>query len=859
MFPAIGPGPFAALHIGLAILAVNGLRILLARWIRIHPLFLISVYLTALIPFLLLIDNGPGWMGALVPHAILSGGAILVVFAWYAANVLLGRQLEHYRRIRWLEDNPDGTANLVEDIHDGHLYVLTLFHSRPRPEMRDRLKIARRLRHPALADNFGAVHSLGRWGALAEHVEGVSLAEFMARNEAIPENTLRPWAAECLRGVGALEENRLGGKRIQARDILIRPDNGVKMRYAILDVPVQAGTEAPPDPPVARAGPEGPEVTPAGSGSILFLLGRIFLQLSLLPQKSPLFHHFRQDLDGEKLQGMLAAGFSPEWIDFLSRMLGLDEACYASADDAIAGLDRPPQPPVAGKKLAGEGSPRPELFQRLVGIMNEINATRDSGRILPRILECACELLQVERGMIISPDREPLVVFPPDLAERSFSTSTVDLAATMEGGVLQPALAAGVPMSRSIMGLNLRSVFCLPMAVGRTITGFLYLDGTRAAREIGAAELELLRLYAEGAAIALSNAREWEEKQRLVTELEEIKERLSLQVADQNLALQRMKRDLDERDSLGELIGKSPPMQKVYDTIQAAAASDSPVLILGESGTGKELAARAVHQLSARHLEDFVAVNVSAVPEALFESEFFGYRKGAFTGAERSHPGFFRQAHLGTLFLDEVAEMHPGLQVKFLRVLEERLVQPLGETQTLLADFRLITATNRDISRMLADKSFREDLYYRMDVVRLEMPPLRQRTEDIPLILARQFEKRGRSIVVSSRALESLMQHEWPGNVRELLNFVERFLLLRQDQMDHRTVERLLPQAGASAAAGDSLPLQQRLDRFEQEQISRTLARTGGNKAQAARLLGMSRFTLLRRMEKYGLHPAGDE
>lgn len=337
----------------------------------------------------------------------------------------------------------------------------------------------------------------------------------------------------------------------------------------------------------------------------------------------------------------------------------------------------------------------------------------------------------------------------------------------------------------------------------------------------------------------------------------------------------------------GGILGQSAPMRELWELIRTIAPSEATVLVAGESGTGKELAARAVHEQSRRAAGPFVAVNCGALTETLLASELFGHEKGAFTGADRRHEGLFVRARGGTIFLDEIGEMPLAMQVKLLRVLQEREVLSVGGTKPQPVDVRVIAATNRDLARETAEGRFREDLYYRLNVVTLTMPPLRDRDGDIEL-LARHFAGRfaeanhKRVAGISRAVLDALARYPWPGNVRELENVMERAVILMPgEHIDLRELsDRVLrpgaegrgpAPAGAAGARGtdaepagagtvtawaDAAPEEGRLptlEEVEREVILRTLARCGGNKSEAARVLGITRKTLHARLSRYGV------
>ena len=315
--------------------------------------------------------------------------------------------------------------------------------------------------------------------------------------------------------------------------------------------------------------------------------------------------------------------------------------------------------------------------------------------------------------------------------------------------------------------------------------------------------------------------------------------------------------ELEGRHRVGDMVSRSPLMQRVFEVLPAIAASHSSVLILGETGTGKELLARTIHALSPRAKGPFVAVNCGALPETLLESELFGYKAGAFTGAVRDKLGRFALAKGGTLLLDEIAEVSPAMQVRLLRVLQERTYEPLGATATVEADVRVIAATNQDLSQALRQGRFREDLYYRINVVRLELPPLRSRKEDIPLLAGNFIEhfnalQRKNVRGLSAEALSLLMIHDWPGNVRELHNVIERAFILCFD--GDIEIRHLPPElADRCAPEHGTRDMRSRRRALDARMIREALARAGGSRVRAARDLGIHKSTLYRAMKRLGL------
>ena len=320
---------------------------------------------------------------------------------------------------------------------------------------------------------------------------------------------------------------------------------------------------------------------------------------------------------------------------------------------------------------------------------------------------------------------------------------------------------------------------------------------------------------------------------------------------------ENLRAQLRERYSLPGVIAQSEAMQTVLALVARVAPTDATLLIQGESGTGKEVIAKAVHHGSTRAARPFVAVNCGAVPEALLESELFGYVRGAFTGAAGSKLGLFEEAHSGTLFLDEIAEMPPPLQVKLLRALQSGEIRRLGTTQATTIDVRVIAATHGDLATLIGQGSFREDLYYRLNVIQMTLPPLRERREDIPALaehfLTQSGNKLCRTLRLSPGALERLLRYAWPGNVRELENAIERAAILARSEIVEP--DDLPPHVAVGLQLGSSpaLPGQATLADAERLHILQTLERFGRNHSGAAEALGIGRTTLWRKLKEYGI------
>jgi two-component system, NtrC family, response regulator AtoC len=346
-----------------------------------------------------------------------------------------------------------------------------------------------------------------------------------------------------------------------------------------------------------------------------------------------------------------------------------------------------------------------------------------------------------------------------------------------------------------------------------------------------------------------------------------------------------LRSQLQERYRFEGIIGRAPAMRELFHLLETVSASASTILVTGETGTGKEIVARAIHHNSPRRAQRFVALNCGAIPETLLEAELFGHVRGAFTGAVGNRPGRMEQAHKGTLFLDEVGTMSAGLQMKLLRVLQEREFERLGDTHTIKIDVRVIAATNSDLLKMVADGEFREDLYYRLNVIPIQLPPLRDRKEDVPLLVQHFLKKfsgqassasskdepaEGRSqepvrmLTVSQQAMRCLMSYSWPGNVRQLENAIERAVALSggRSQIEMSDLTPEIQQAAQTSVTPDlnmpdeGIDFERYVNGVERELIRRALEKTGGNKGQASRLLNLKRTTLVEKLKRLEPRPS---
>ncbi|MGE0709970.1 MAG: sigma 54-interacting transcriptional regulator [Planctomycetota bacterium] len=419
-----------------------------------------------------------------------------------------------------------------------------------------------------------------------------------------------------------------------------------------------------------------------------------------------------------------------------------------------------------------------------------------------------------------------------------------------------PALAEAVRRH----GLEL--VLALPLTVKGKTVGVLYLDAREQNPELEESDLIFMQALGRELGNALEKARLYQENLEQKQALEDLTARLAQKVQAQASELAEANRNLSElklRFNYDRIVGKSEAMQKVFKLLDRITDTNVPVLIHGETGTGKELVARALHLNGPRRDGPFVSVNCSAITESLMESELFGHVKGAFTGADRDKPGLFEQAHGGTIFLDEVQDMSHSMQRELLRVLQEGEVRRVGGKDIIHVDVRVISATNRDLRRLVSESKFRQDLFYRLNVVSTELPPLRDRKEDIPLIVQKLLEKErtpdGLPVKLSKEALRAILRHDWPGNVRELQNQIEKAVLLMEGETIREEHLRLDGDGGTKSGISALFDLEYNdaKQAFAREYLKAILARNGGNVTRAATESGVVRSSFHKMMRKHGL------
>jgi transcriptional regulator with GAF, ATPase, and Fis domain len=414
----------------------------------------------------------------------------------------------------------------------------------------------------------------------------------------------------------------------------------------------------------------------------------------------------------------------------------------------------------------------------------------------------------------------------------------------------------------SVHALGLRSVLAVPLVARGDVLGVVYLDDRVRRGAFGPAELAWVRLVASQAALAIADARDQTLLRRAVRRAERANARLAAELGAREAELATVRAELasagaETRYPYDEIAGRSEPMRAMLKLVDRVTASDVPVLLWGESGTGKELVARAIHKNGPRGGRPFVSENCGSVPESLLESTLFGHVKGAFTGASATRAGLFDVADGGTLLLDEIGEMPLTMQTKLLRVLQNGEVRPVGGERSRHVDVRVIGATHRDLEAMVAAGTFREDLFYRLNVVSVRVPPLRERPEDIPLLVNRFVVKHaaGRTVKVTRGAMDRLTAFPWPGNVRQLENEVRRALVLADERIDVCELSEDVARGGPGAAREAGLGLKARVDALEMQLVKDALAKTNGNQTRAAEVLGISRFGLQKMMRRLGIKP----
>jgi transcriptional regulator with GAF, ATPase, and Fis domain len=514
-----------------------------------------------------------------------------------------------------------------------------------------------------------------------------------------------------------------------------------------------------------------------------------------------------------------------------------------------------------------------ERLWRLLALGRGLAAHRTREALCDAVADAALALTEAERAFVVLLDDDGRARVE---ASRNFDREAVRGAEEkISRTVVERVLAAGAPLAsedagadpalsaeESVGRLRLRSILCVPLRVDARASGAIYVENRFRAAAFGAGERRLLEALADAAAAAIEARRGADAAERRRASAEEAAQAYRGAAETQRLELARLAEALlARRDEPGPredrpLVGRSPAMRRVLALLDRVADSEAPVLVTGESGTGKELVARTLHRRGPRREGPFVAESCAALPEALVESELFGHVRGAFTGAVEDRPGLFELARGGTLFLDEVGDMPLAVQKKLLRVLQEGEVRRLGGERPIAVDARIMAATHRDLADLVRRGEFREDLYYRLCVLEVRLPTLRERAEDIPDLVARFLAEAGEETGappkrIAREAVRMLARRGWPGNVRELANAVKRLAALGQDPIGEADVRDLLDRAPVRPARG-AAPLLT-LEEVERAHVERVLDACRGRPVEAAKALGIGYTTLWRKMKAWGL------
>jgi transcriptional regulator with GAF, ATPase, and Fis domain len=523
-----------------------------------------------------------------------------------------------------------------------------------------------------------------------------------------------------------------------------------------------------------------------------------------------------------------------------------DTVCIGSTELVFSAVDLPERDEVTTQAAAADT--QIAAMAQLVSFSELLLRGGDLEALLNELIDQVVAMTRASKGFLVlaneggetydirvarNLERQPV----DDPSELLSDHIIREVITTREAQIISDAYADDrFQTSLSVINLKLCSVMCVPLVVRGELLGLIYVGNDNVRDLFKREQLETLKIFAAQAALFIKNAKLLNE---LRSESAELAQRL-------------------EEVKFGEIIGSCPQMIEVYNRVEKVASTDITVLVTGETGTGKELIAREIHDRSPRRKGAFVTVNCGAIPENLIESELFGHIKGAFTGAIATQIGKFQAADGGTIFLDEIGELPLQLQVKLLRVLQERHIQRVGETKTTAIDVRVVAATNRDLQEEVREGRFREDLYFRLAVIGIELPPLRERGDDVLLIarylVSRYIKEYGRDIdatqAFAPSAVHAMMRFSWPGNIRQLENHIKKALVLAEGpQIGAKDLDLEAPE-GAQSDDGYILPLAEAREAWQREYINRVLALNGGNRTKTARDLGVDPRTIFRHLEK---------
>ena len=578
--------------------------------------------------------------------------------------------------------------------------------------------------------------------------------------------------------------------------------------------------------------------------------------------------------------------------------LAPEKTRQAREEETNAGVRQRKTEPAGTKVEVVRGGELRELRQ-LLNLNRVFNTIRNLRRLLETVMDTVIQVAGAERGFLIlmSEAGEIKVKVSRNIDQESIRDAREKISQTLVRDVLKDGKAVLLTDAsthehysgrQSILNMKLRSVLVVPLTHRDGTMGAIYLDNRFASSRFDATTQDRLELVAASAAVAIENARLFEENVRQQEELRHAKEELErlnqllrervevqdLQLTKAREALAARREELSLKYSYDNIVTTSPKMLEVFSILDKVTDSNVPVLIQGESGTGKELIARALHFNGPRRKLRFISENCAAIPANLMESEFFGHVKGAFTGATSDKMGLFEAADGGTLFLDEIGDMDLDMQTKLLRVLQDGVLRRVGSKDFKRVDVRIVSATNKDLLACMKEGQFREDLYYRLNVINIMLPPLRERREDVPLLaqhfLKQQTRQSGADVrSISDEALDLFLRYHWQGNIRELENEIMRASALSKDEIRPEHLSRNViegarqPQNEAPKnarvrgllLAGKTLKelVAEEVDQLETTAIGEVLSRTGYKKSKAARILGISRPTLDAKIEKHGL------
>ncbi|WP_372369007.1 sigma 54-interacting transcriptional regulator [Candidatus Uabimicrobium sp. HlEnr_7] len=492
----------------------------------------------------------------------------------------------------------------------------------------------------------------------------------------------------------------------------------------------------------------------------------------------------------------------------------------------------------------------------LLNNLHEINCGFELPNLLQSVLDHAIELTNAERGVLILNDYEIARNFAQEHIDGDLKISRKLALKVMESGkaILTDNAQGDQRFSpyTSVQEHRLVSIVCVPLRVRQKNLGAIYLDNRLVMANFEDYELTLLCAFAQQVSLAIENVCLHSKMSQRAQQAEEMNIALRDRVKSQTAEL--TKEILPITGDYWKICAQSAEMKNIFAIIEKVKNSELPVLICGESGTGKELIAQALHFMGDRKQNPFISENCAAIPESIFESELFGYEAGAFTGAKRGKKGLFEESHLGTLFLDEIGELPITLQKKLLRTLAEKKIRRVGGHKSIDIDTRIVAATNRDLRKMIADGLFREDLFYRLNVVEIYLPPLRKRVNDIPLLVKYFVQEYSRATKtrprkVSSELVDLFVGYQWPGNIRQLRNELHRLITLCDEDLTLENVSQEIKGTVKNETAVVNLP--ELLRQVEKNEILKAMKMCQNNKSKASQVLGISRFSLQRKLEKY--------